>query len=198
MELALALVFRLALVDSRRRKASASLEQGFFLMDKALIDKFQTPKGVCLIGATRFGAIRDTLRGIPDAERRLPHWSPILSLSGRWWRDYSRRRKASASLEPGSAEGRRQREAKIPDAERRLPHWSVRALSERNPRQRIPDAERRLPHWSVGSRLAAGRERMIPDAERRLPHWSSLTGGLAFIVHIIPDAERRLPHWSRL
>ena len=161
------------IVDSRRRKASASLEHLDF----------------------RFaGELRHQL--IPDAERRLPHWS------------------AGAGGDGGVLRG-------IPDAERRLPHWSFNGELKRAKSVLIPDAERRLPHWSVaqGYRMAldsvnsrrrkasASLERLrarrrlaeqapIPDAERRLPHWSASAAEQKAATRRIPDAERRLPHWS--
>ena len=61
--------------------------------------EFQTPKGVCLIGASLTARCIPSTAGIPDAERRLPHWS-----TSRIVRDC--------------------RLPDIPDAERRLPHWS--------------------------------------------------------------------------
>ena len=41
----------------------------------ALILSFQTPKGVCLIGATASRRRAASSWDIPDAKRRLPHWS---------------------------------------------------------------------------------------------------------------------------
>ena len=61
--------------------------------------EFQTPKGVCLIGAANCGVKVGNLCRIPDAERRLPHWSQIVLKSKVIRFYYSRRRKASASLE---------------------------------------------------------------------------------------------------
>ena len=61
--------------DSRRRKVSASLELDGGEVRLRLLEQFQTPKGVCLIGAR------------PNA----PRSSEFM---------HSRRRKASASLEP--------------------------------------------------------------------------------------------------
>ena len=85
---------------------------------------------------------------IPDAERRLPHWSLIV--------------RCHILLR-----------IPIPDAERRLPHWSDIFSTDFTPAVLIPDAERRLPHWSADHRMRNGEGREIPDAERRLPHWSA-------------------------
>ena len=87
--------------DSRRRKASASLEQRERLARRGVPEKFQTPKGVCLIGASPITRVKRGLRN-------------------------SRRRKASASLERIRSRSRSCSRSSIPDAERRLPHWSMR------------------------------------------------------------------------
>ena len=125
---------------------------------------FQTPKGVCLIGASGLGIEVSRLPPIPDAERRLPHWS----------------------AERDSVFGVAQ---EIPDAERRLPHWSFPVGASAPPAAPIPDAERRLPHWSAdGEAVALGAER-IPDAERRLPHWSVVSS--AMLPPHLSDSRRR-------
>ena len=125
---------------------------------------FQTPKGVCLIGARSVGVDNATKVPIPDAERRLPHWSvPGEPAVGRVELD-SRRRKASASLELRSLPHAPTR-CRIPDAERRLPHWSARPYQVEEDVELIPDAERRLPHWSTEQRAGFGDVR--PYSRRR-------------------------------
>ena len=86
--------------NSRRRKASASLEHRPLPLGNARNRKFQTPKGVCLIGAFAPADFPRPLKKIPDAERRLPHWSRSNGFPTTGGVQYSRRRKASASLEP--------------------------------------------------------------------------------------------------
>ena len=158
---------------------------------------------------------------IPDAKRRLPHWSG------------SRRGEAVdyAIL--------------IPDAKRRLPHWSEAASCRAGREASIPDAKRRLPHWSLG--VGVNRRRVDADSRRQkasaslefLRSRTALSAILTFqtpkgvcLIGVfrmrgsrraascdsrrqkasasleyclfagvsgplrIPDAKRRLPHWS--
>ena len=184
-------------LDSRRRKASASLEhyapiagdhprqrfqtpKGVCLigacsrtLTSAVLEAFQTPKGVCLIGAYFPGVSVAHSDMIPDAERRLPHWSMeiaaqpfhrhpdsrrrkasaslerVFAVFVRRYRAYSRRRKASASLEQRFAGGV-QRGGE--NSRRRKASASLEQQGRSAPPReahRIPDAERRLPHWST-------------------------------------------------
>ena len=206
---------------SRRRKASASLELGQPASCSRSLCKFQTPKGVCLIGAARLRRRLPRRTEIPDAERRLPHWSGHLRAL------------------------RNPHRVLIPDAERRLPHWSVDDVMASGETASIPDAERRLPHWSSSRRaslvspppafqtpkgvcLIGAVEPLQPppvDDQFQTPKGVCLIGaatpsettkrggpfqtpkGVCLIgalpsggtmngVRKIPDAERRLPHWS--
>ena len=135
---------------SRRRKASASLEPRRSITAWAFGSSFQTPKGVCLIGAAGAKPGAASGRRIPDAERRLPHWS------------------ADAGEIAIVGDDKFQTPKGVCLIGAHLPKESP------PPASKIPDAERRLPHWSIYARRFRARMSHIPDAERRLPHWSSL------------------------
>ena len=155
---------------SRRQKASASLAHfggGFLSARREHSRRQKASASLALELALR--PVRRLL--IPDAKRRLPHWSPGCS---------PRRRTSSA----------------IPDAKRRLPHWSAPYGYHLAKKTMILDAKRRLPHWSVFAEVDLdGRD----CHSRRQKASASLEGRacrrLCSARLRIPDAERRLPHW---
>ena len=139
-----------ALTNSRRQKASASLE--------------------CVIPF--FGRVKEGI--IPDAKRRLPHWSykrdsAFLTPIGAFQTP-----KGVCLIGVSSVVLSYQSADPIPDAKRRLPHWSAFAVGGLSLSQEseIPDAKRRLPHWSSSGERRNQLAKAIPDAKRRLPHWS--------------------------
>ena len=184
--------------DSRRRKASASLEH--FLVRGGLNGAalFQTPKGVCLIGA--FGRMEERLLlpRIPDAERRLPHWSGRGGRAQFGWRGLFQTPKGvcligavnpahlfaashaafqtpkgvcliGASLSISSSRS-------TPHSRRRKASASLERLSPRSAAISCSDSRRRKASASLERQDAEHRDRRavrIPDAERRLPHWST-------------------------
>ena len=160
--------------------------------------RFQTPKGVCLIGARSPPRRCSGATRIPDAERRLPHWSRLNRNFMFPPFSHSRRRKASASLEPMMLS---------PITERKCGFQTPKGVcligaapsaaatcraSASHSRRRKASAS--LEH--LRSRRVRQRAQGIPDAERRLPHWSAITLSPLLSARFIPDAERRLPHWS--
>ena len=182
--------------------------------------RFQTPKGVCLIGARRHAANGDVVelipdaerrlphwsagrdaavpraRRIPDAERRLPHWSVVAPFADSRELENSRRRKASASLEHVSGRGLHRRPAvfQTPKGVCLIGAPQLQPFPARHGLFQTPKGVCLIGADGVGVR--ADSLALIPDAERRLPHWSNVCGRLGDQHPRIPDAERRLPHWS--
>ena len=143
--------------DSRRQKASASLEGHRPRPDGRADGAFQTPKGVCLIGGNV---------GLTSLKSARPFQTPkgVCLIGG------------SETIPEGrklSPRGQGLRE--IPDAKRRLPHW--RGLTDGGARTHVSF------QTPKGVCLIGGyclwqpnlEVRIIPDAKRRLPHWRPLS-----------------------
>ena len=175
--------------NSRRRKASASLERMRGRRTLGFTGRFQTPKGVCLIGAWISGYPLSFFRHIPDAERRLPHWSFVSDVQVAELLNLFQTPKGVCLIGADFCEETRE-DADVFQTPKGVCLIGAPAASPRC-HLRLWHSRRRKASASLErirpARGARGRD--IPDAERRLPHWSP--AGEASIPPLSLHSRRR-------